>query len=342
MSARKTTNKTFLTGRTRVLTGMKPTGSVHLGNYYGAILPAVEMSQKETNEVILMCADWHGLTNRASVTLPGALTHEIICVYLALGFQMRQNSIILQSDFPQIQENAWYLACATGSGLLERAHAYKDALANGKEATAGLLFYTVLMSSDILTFDTQVVPVGKDQAQHLEYASDMAKLLNNLVHTDVFVEPQARIQETPLLVGTDGRKMSKSYDNYIPIFAPQKEIERRVKEIKTDSAGLDDPKDPNTCIVFQLFQSFASPEACAHMKERLEKGTGYGYGHAKKDFLEEYLRVFGEKRKLFEHYLNNPEEVKKMLAPGVERAQNYANTVTKRARDAFGLKSYLD
>lgn len=340
MSARKTTNKTFLSGRKRVLTGIKPTGTLHLGNYFGAILPAVNMSQQSNCEVILMCADWHGLTSRNAAQLPGTLTHETICVYLALGFNTEQNSIILQSDFPQIQENAWYLACATGSGLLERSHAYKDALANGKEATAGLLFYPVLMSSDIVTFDTQVVPVGKDQAQHLEYASDMAKLLNNLVDTDVFVEAQAQIQDIPLLVGSDGRKMSKSYDNYIPIFAPQKEIEKRVKEIKTDSAGLDDPKNPETCLVFQLFQSFASHSACAHMKERLEKGTGYGYGHAKKDFLDEYHRVFSEKRKLFEHYLNSPEEVKTLLRPGIERAQSYANTVVKRARAAFGLKSY--
>lgn len=340
-SKNKPTQKTFLPGRKRILTGMQPTGVPHLGNYFGGIRPAVEMSHAPENEVILLCVDWHGLTNRSKIQMPGELTYQILAVYLALGFNTKDNSIILQSDFSQIQQNAWYLSCATGVGLLERAHAYKDALANGKDATAGLLYYTVLMSSDILSFDAQVVPVGKDQSQHLEYASDMARMFNNLVQTDVFVEPQALIQDVPLLLGLDGRKMSKSYNNTIPLFAPKKELEKRVKEIKTDSAGLNDPKDPEQCLIFKMFQSFASPEAVAHMKERLETGVGYGYGHAKSDFVDEYERVFGEKRKIYDHYLSNPNELKPLLSDGYERAQHYAETVTQRARQALGLKTLL-
>lgn len=340
MSKNKPTKKTFLSSRKRVLTGIKPTGIPHLGNYFGGIRPAVDMSQDKNNEVILLCVDWHGLTDRSKILLPGELTQNLIAVYLALGFNLTDNSIILQSDFSQIQQNAWYLSCATSIGLLERAHAYKDALANGKEATAGLLYYTVLMSSDILSFDAQIVPVGKDQSQHLEYASDMARHFNTLVGTDVFVEPCALLQDVPTLPGLDGRKMSKSYNNTIPLFAPRKEVEKCIKEIKTDSKGLNDPKDPENCLIYELFKSFASPQAVEHMKDRLEKGVGYGYGHAKADFADEYERVFGEKRRLYEHYVNNTEEIKSLLEPGYERAFSYANAVTQRARDALGLKSF--
>lgn len=340
MEKNKPTKKTFLPNRTRVLTGMQPTGEPHLGNYFGGIRPAVDMSQDPKNEVLLLCVDWHGLTNRSKALLPGQLTHQVVATYLALGFNVKENAILLQSDFSEIQQNAWYLSCATGVGLLERAHAYKDAIANGKEPTAGLLYYTVLMSADILSFDAQVVPVGKDQSQHLEYASDMAKMFNHLVGTDVFVEPKALIQDVPTLPGLDGRKMSKSYQNTIPIFAPLKEIEKKVKEIKTDSKGLDDPKDPNGCLIFELFKSFASPEALAYMKERLEKGTGYGYGHAKADFIAEYEKVFGEKRKIYEHYMSSPNEFAPLLEAGYAKAHDYIHAVTQRARDALGLKSF--
>lgn len=337
----KPTQKT-LRERKRFLTGVKPTGEVHIGNYFGAIRPCVEMSNSKENEVILMCVDWHGLTNKAEVFLPGQLSHHLISMYLALGFNIKENSIILQSDFKQIQENSWYLSCATSAGMLERSHAYKDALANGKSPTAGLLFYPSLMASDIVTFDSQFVPVGKDQAQHLEYTSDMAKFFNNLVQADVFIEAQAYIQETPTLLGTDGeRKMSKSYNNGIPVFASKKELEKRVKEIKTDSKGLDEPKNPEDCIIFQIFKSFASKDALVYMEERLKKGTGYGYGHAKKDFIEEHERIFGAHRELYEHYCNDQKEVKELLQAGYERAQLYANNVTLRAREALGLKSYL-
>jgi tryptophanyl-tRNA synthetase len=272
---------------------------------------------------------------------PGNLTSSIIAVYLALGFQLKDNAILLQSDFPQIQENAWYLSCSCAAGLLERSHAYKDAIASGKEATGGLLFYPVLMSSDILTFDAQIVPVGKDQSQHLEYASDMAKLFNNAVKKEVYLEPKPLLQETPTLIGTDGRKMSKSYNNTIPLFGTKKEIEKAVKEIKTDSKGLNDPKNHEDCLIYLLLKSFGSAEAVQHMKERLEKGTGYGYGHAKQDFLQEHEKVFGAKRELYEYYLNNPQEICTSLSEGYKRCQGYAEKTTSKARNALGLKSYL-
>ena len=339
-SINKKTQKT-LGEKKRFLTGVKPTGEVHIGNYFGAIKPCVDLSNQSDSEVILMCVDWHGLTNKAEIFRPGELSHSLMAIYLALGFNYKDNSIILQSDFAQIQENSWYLSCATAAGMLERSHAYKDAIANGKSPTAGLLFYPSLMASDILTFDSQCVPVGKDQAQHLEYASDMAKYFNNLVGVDVYIDPKAIIQETPTLVGVDGeRKMSKSYNNTIPVFASKKELEKKVKEIKTDSKGLDDPKDPDTCTIFQIFKSFASLEATAYMQERLEKGTGYGYGHAKKDFIDEHERVFGAYREKYEYYNNSHDEVKKCLQNGYEKANFYADSVTKRAREALGLKSY--
>ena len=341
ISNHKMTQKT-LGVRKRFLTGVKPTGEVHIGNYFGAIKPSVELSNDSNNEVILMCVDWHGLTNKTEIFRPGELTQSLIAMYLALGFNFKNNSIILQSDFKQIQENSWYLSCATAAGMLERSHAYKDAIANGKSPTAGLLFYPSLMASDILSFDSQYVPVGKDQAQHLEYASDMAKLFNNLVGVDVYIDPQAIIQEIPSLIGTDGeRKMSKSYNNTIPIFTSKNELEKKVKEIKTDSKGLDDPKNPNSCVIFQIFKSFASNDAIQYMKDRLEKGIGYGYGHAKKDFVDEHEKIFGVYREKFEYYNNNYQEIKNCLKIGYAKANYYADSVTKRAREALGLKSYL-
>lgn len=328
--------------RKRFLTGVKPSGEVHIGNYFGAINPCIELSNNPNNEVILMCVDWHGLTNKSEIFRPGELTQSLIATYLALGFNYKENSIILQSDFKQIQENSWYLSCATAAGMLERSHAYKDAIANGKSPTAGLLFYPSLMASDILTFDAQFVPVGKDQAQHLEYASDMAKFFNNLVDLEVYTEPQPIIQEIPTLLGIDGeRKMSKSYNNTLPIFATKKELEKRVKEIKTDSKGLDDPKNPETCAIFQIFKSFASSEAIIYMHDRLEKGIGYGYGHAKKDFVDEHEKVFGTLRQKFEYFNSSEQEIRNCLKIGYEKAQYYADSVTKRAREALGLKSYL-
>jgi len=267
----------------------------------------------------------------------------MLAAFVAFGFETANNSLILQSHFPEIQENSWYISCATTVGLLERAHAYKDALANGKKPTAGLFYYPVLMASDIVTFDADVVPVGADQAQHLEYASDMAKLFNNSVGAEVFKEPKPLVQkETPLVMGIDGeRKMSKSYDNYIPMFAPKKDVEKRIKAIKTDSLGLDDVKNPETCGVFQILKAFGTPDAIADMKGKLERGKGYGYGHAKLDLIAEHERVFGgERRQAYEHLLNHPQELWSKMAPGYERARNYSKAVLERARQALGLAAF--
>ncbi|MBM3381448.1 MAG: tryptophan--tRNA ligase [Betaproteobacteria bacterium] len=329
---------THIPGRVRVLTGAKPTADLHVGNYFGAIRPAIEASHDPAKEVILMCVDWHGLTDRAKILEPGKFSASLLATYLTMGFSLENNMVILQSEIPEIPEMAWYLSCVSAVGLLERAHAYKDALGSGKEPTVGLFNYPILMASDIVTFDAQVVPVGKDQSQHLEYASDMVKLFNNAVGRPVLFEPKAEIQPTPLLIGIDGeRKMSKSYGNHVPLFAPKKEIEKKIKEIKTDSKGLDDPKDPESCAVFQIMKSFGSKEAIAYMEERLRQGTGYGYGHAKKDLIDEHERVFGSKRELYEHYLNSPRELAQVLAPSHQRARTIAATVRQRVRDALSL-----
>lgn len=329
--------------RTRVLTGIKPTADLHIGNYAGAIKPCIEFSHSPDHEVILLCVDWHGLTDRNRILEPGKNSIPMLAAFLAYGFNTEQNSLILQSDFPEIQEIAWYLSCATTVGLLERAHAYKDAIANGKKPTAGLFYYPVLMSSDIVTFDAEIVPVGSDQAQHLEYASDMAKLFNNAVGKDVLKEAKPLIREaTALIVGTDGeRKMSKSYDNYIPLFAPKKDVEKRIKGIKTDSLGVDEVKNPDTCAVFQILKSFGSPEAIADMKAKLERGKGYGYGHAKMDLIAEHEKVFGgERRQAYEHYVANPKELWAKMAPGYERARQYSKAVLARVREALGLAAF--
>jgi tryptophanyl-tRNA synthetase len=324
--------------RRRILTGVQPTGDLHLGNYFGAIKPAIELSQVVQNEVVLMCVNWHALTNKSLILESGALTPKVLATFLALGFQSEGNSLLVQGDFPEILENAWYLSCVASVGLLERATAFKDSVANGKDPTCGLFYYPILMASDIMSFDAELVPVGKDQAQHLEYASDLGKMFNNTVKKQVFKEAKAMIQETPLLPGTDGiRKMSKSYNNAIPLFGDLKEVEKKIKEITTDSKGLDDVKDPETSVIYKIFESFAGPEALAHMKQKLEHGVGYGYGHAKQDFFQEYKRVFAEKRELYEHYVNNPQEVALQLEAGKQRMKEVARDVSARARRALGF-----
>jgi len=328
--------------RTRVLTGIKPTADLHVGNYFGAIKPCIEFSKSPDHEVIMMCADWHGLTDRNRILEPGKNSIPMLAAFVAYGFNVENNSLILQSHFPEIQEVSWYLNCATTVGLLERAHAYKDAVANGKKPTGGLFNYPVLMSADIVTFDAEIVPVGSDQDQHIEYASDMAKLFNNAVGKPVFREPKGVAQEVPLLIGTDGeRKMSKSYDNYIPLFAPKKDVEKRIKGIKTDSLGVDDVKDPEKTLIFQILKSFGSPDAIADMKGKLERGKGYGYGHAKMDLIAEHEKVFGgERRQAYEHYVANPKELWAKMAPGYERARKYSKAVLERAREGLGLAAF--
>lgn len=328
--------------RTRILTGIKPTADAHIGNYFGAIKPCIEYSKNPEFEVILMCVDWHGLTDKTNIMEPGKNSTSMLASFLAFGYEPKDNSIILQSDFPQIQENAWYLSCATAVGMLERAHAYKDALQNNKQPTAGLFFYPVLMASDIVTFDADVVPVGKDQAQHLEYASDIAKLFNNAVGKPVFKEPKPMVQDVPLLIGTDGeKKMSKSYDNYIPMFGPKKDIEKRIKAIKTDSKGVDDAKDPDTCPIFNILKAFGSDAAIQDMHEKLKKGKGYGYGHAKMDLIAEHERVFGSKREAYEHYCNTPKALWEKMEPGYQRATTYANQMREKARTALDLRKFI-
>ncbi len=327
--------------RKRVLTGIKPTGDLHLGNFAGAFRPCIEFSKDPSYEVLLFCADWHGMTDRAKIMEPGTATLPCLATFFALGFEAENNAIFLQSDFPQIQEVAWYLSCVTAVGMLERSHAYKDAIQNGKKPTGGLFYYPVLMAADIVTFDSEFVPVGKDQAQHLEYMDDMVTLFNNAVGSPALKAAAPMIQDVALLVGTDGeKKMSKSYNNHIPLFAPKKELEKKIKEIKTDSLGLDEPKNPQTCAVYQILKSFGSKEAIEYMHERLVRGKGYGYGHAKMDLIAEHEKVFGSKREEYENYLNDPKLLGAKMASGYERAESYANTVRNRVREALKLGSF--
>lgn len=329
------------TKRTRILTGIKPTADLHIGNYFGAIKPCIEYSKNSAYEVILLCVDWHGLTDKKNIFEPGKQSIPMLAAFLAFGFEPENNSILLQSDFSQIQEVSWYLSCVTAVGMLERAHAYKDAIQSGKQPTGGLFYYPILMASDILTFDSDIVPVGKDQGQHLEYASDICKLFNNAVGKDVFKEPKPFVQQVPLLLGTDGeKKMSKSYDNYIPIFGSKKEIEKRIKSIKTDSKGVDEVKDPETCPIYQILKAFGSPEAIQDMKEKLTKGKGYGYGHAKMDLIAEHEKVFGSKRELYEHFLNDRKALWEKMESGYARAESYANKTRDTARSALGLAKF--
>ena len=322
---------------TIVLTGVKPTGDLHLGNYVGAIRPMVQRSLGRDGRVLLMCVDWHGMSDRVHILEPGRMSRPMIAAFLALGFNAKDHSLILQSEFPEIQEVAWALGCVSGVGLLQRAHAYKDAVANGKEPTVGLFYYPVLMAADILTFDATEVPVGKDQVQHLEFASDMGKAFNHAVGSEVFREPRPVLQEQAILTGTDGRKMSKSYRNTIPLFGEKKAVEKLIKAIVTDSKGVNDVKEPESCAIFQIMRSFGRQEAVADMADGLAKGTGYGYGHAKLALIEEYEHQFGQHRQAYEHYLRADNEVRDLLAPGYEWAATKAAATRQRLRESLGL-----
>jgi tryptophanyl-tRNA synthetase len=330
------------------LTGIKPTGDLHLGNYIGAIRPALEMAA--AYESLYFIADYHALTSVRDRADLATWTRSAAATWLALGLDPRQTIFYRQSDIPEIFELQWVLSCVTGKGLMNRAHAYKAARDRNAAAGAadldaginmGLYNYPVLMAVDILIMNADVVPVGQDQMQHLEYAADIAGSFNHLFG-DVF---QFRIPVgiTPpgdsgrVLPGLDGRKMSKSYGNHIPLFVPEARLRKLVRSIKSDSTPVEDPKDPDTSAAFQLYENFAAPEDVADLRRRLEAG-GTGWGELKNALFEALNDRLTPLRERYEELMDPANaEIDKILADGAEQARDRARPVLAGVRRAVGI-----
>ena len=320
----------------RILTGIQPSGQIHLGNYFGAIRNILEMQEKG-HDVFLFIADFHALT---TVRDPEALRTGSLNAaldFLACGIDPERTVFWRQSDVPEVQELAWLLSVVTPMGLLERCHSYKDKLAHGKEATHGLFAYPVLMAADILLYQSDLVPVGKDQKQHLEVTRDLAIKFNN-AYGDTFKIPDAYIPDSVAIVpGTDGQKMSKSYGNVIPLFDTAKRIRQAIMGIVTDSTPMEAPKDPESCNVYKIYKLLASEAEAGEMAAKLRAG-GYGYGDAKKALLAAYHAKFDECAARREELAADPARVEAILARGAERARAIAAPTLAAARKAAGLR----
>jgi tryptophanyl-tRNA synthetase len=319
----------------RILTGIQSTGRPHLGNLLGAIMPAIELSKSSANDSLYFIADLHSLTTVRDPALLRQNTYAVAAAWLACGFDTEKNLFYRQSDVPQVTELTWYLSCFTPYPMLANAHSFKDKSDRLSDVNAGLFTYPVLMAADILLYDAEIVPVGKDQVQHLEIARDIAQAFNSR-YGDTLVLPRPRVDEQVMLVpGIDGQKMSKSYGNTIDIFVPEKELLKTIKSIISDSTPLEAPKNPDTDITFKLYALLASPEQTATMRANYEAG-GYGYGHAKKELYELIMQRFGEERRLFNYYMENLPELDARLAEGARKAQEYGAGMLAKVREKVG------
>ncbi|MET4108243.1 tryptophan--tRNA ligase [Hymenobacter sp. UYP22] len=321
----------------RILTGIQSTGRPHLGNLLGAILPAIELSKSTANESLLFIADLHSLTTVRDAELLRQNTYAVAASWLACGFDTDKNLFYRQSDVPQVTELAWYLSCFTPFPMLANAHSFKDKSDRLSDVNAGLFTYPVLMAADILLYDAEIVPVGKDQVQHLEIARDIASAFNNR-YGETFVLPQSRVDEQiQTIPGLDGQKMSKSYGNIIDIFLDDKALLKNIKLIVSDSTPLEAPKNPDTDTTFKLFSLLATPEQTAEMRQNYLNG-GYGYGHAKQALFEVIRSRFAQEREQFNFYMNNLPEVDRKLAEGAAKAQAYGSTVLNKVREKVGYQ----
>ncbi|QIE59958.1 tryptophan--tRNA ligase [Rasiella rasia] len=319
----------------RILTGLQSTGTPHLGNILGAIVPAIEISNKAQNDSYLFIADMHSLTQIKDANILRQNTYSTAATWLAFGLDINKTVFYRQSDIPQVTELSWYLSCFFPYQRLTLAHGFKDKANRLEDVNAGLFTYPMLMAADILLYDAEVVPVGKDQLQHLEMTRDVASRFHTY-YENTFVMPEAKIQEkTKLIPGTDGSKMSKSKNNIINIFLPEKQLRKQVMGIETDSTPLEEPKNPDTCNVFALYRLLASENQIAEMRQNYQGGN-YGYGHAKQALFEVILAKFETPRERYNHYMSNLDEIESALAVGAKKAKSVANDVLKRVRDKVG------
>ncbi len=319
----------------RILTGVQSTGTPHLGNLLGAIIPAIEMSKVSKGESFLFIADMHSLTQIKDPNTLKQNTYSTAATWLAFGLDVDKTVFYRQSDVPQVTELSWYLSCFYPFQRLTLAHSFKDKSDRLEDVNSGLFTYPMLMAADILLYDADVVPVGKDQLQHLEMSRDVANRFNHQMG-DTLVPPVAKIQDNTMYVpGTDGEKMSKSKRNIIDIFLPDKKLRKQIMKIKTDSTPIEEPKNPETCNLFSLYKLVASDEQTEEMRKKYLAGN-YGYGHAKQAFFELLIEKFAKERKLYSHYMNNLSEIDKALAIGAKKAHQVADTVLARVRAKLG------
>src|SRR5256714_15066856 len=319
----------------RILSGIQPSGVLHIGNYFGMMRPAIEL-QKE-GETFYFIANYHALTSLRDPALLRENVRRVALDFLACGLDPKRTALFLQSDVPQVTELAWILSTVTPISRLELAHSYKDKVARGMAANAGLFTYPVLMAADILIYDSDAVPVGKDQKQHIEITRDIATRINE-AYGEVFKLPEPPINpQTETDPGIDGQKMSKSYGNNIDIFGDEKEMRRRVMSIVTDSTPVEAPKDPEASTIVQLYSLFASKDEVANMRERFKKG-GTGYGDFKKELFEKLWEYFSPMRKRREEIQRDKGYIDNVLARAAKRANEIANQVMERVRKAVGLR----
>jgi tryptophanyl-tRNA synthetase len=319
----------------RILTGVQSTGTPHLGNLLGAIIPAIEMSKSSDQESFLFIADMHSLTQIKDGETLKRNTYSTAATWLAFGLDVDKTVFYRQSDVPQVTELTWYLSCFYPYQRLTLAHSFKDKADRLQDINSGLFIYPMLMAADILISDADVVPVGKDQLQHLEMTRDVANRFNNQLGMTL-VPPMAKVQESTMYVpGTDGEKMSKSKQNIIDIFLPDKQLRKQIMKIKTDSTPLEKPKDPDTCNLFSLYKLVASEGQIDEMRSNYIGGN-YGYGHAKQAFFELLIERFSKERELYNYYMDNLEEIDKALEIGAKKAHIVADEVLERVRKKLG------
>lgn len=319
----------------RILTGVQSTGTPHLGNILGAIIPAIEMSNDPENESYLFIADMHSLTQIKDANTLRQNTYATAAAWLAFGLNIEKTVFYKQSSVPQVTELSWYLSCFFPFSRLELAHSFKDKADRLEDINGGLFTYPMLMAADILLYDADIIPVGKDQLQHIEMTRDVASRVHAKVG-DVFVIPEAKVQKGSMLIpGIDGQKMSKSKRNVIDIFQTDKALRKQIMSIQTDSAALEAPKQWSNCNSFAIYKLLASDSKIAEMKVNYEAG-GYGYGHAKQELFELICEQFSEQRKLYAYYMDNLEEIDQALEIGAKKAVKVANDVLDRIREKIG------
>lgn len=331
-----------------VLTGITTTGTPHIGNYVGAIRPAIEASRNPNVQSFYFLADYHALIKCQDPEVMRRSTLEVAAAWLALGLDTETSIFYRQTDIPEILELTWILTCMTAKGLMNRAHAYKAAVQENEAAkvsdpdkgiTMGLYCYPILMAADILMFKAHKIPVGKDQIQHIEMARDIAQRFNH-TYGERFVLPEAVVDEkTAVLAGLDGRKMSKSYNNTIPLFVSEKKLRKLIMKIKTNSQGPDEPKNPNGCTLFEIYQAFAPQEAVETIRRRY--GEGISWGEMKQILFELINGILTEPRRKYDDLVQRPDYIEKVLREGADRAREHATPFLKQIRSAIGVQSVM-
>ncbi len=319
----------------RILTGIQSSGKPHLGNLLGAIIPAIELSKKPGNDSFLFIADLHSLTTIKSAEERTENVRAVAAAWLAFGFDVDKNCFYRQSRIPEVCELTWYLSCFTPYPMLANAHSFKDKADRLSDVNAGLFTYPVLMTSDIILYDAEFVPVGKDQQQHLEIARDIASSFNSK-YGETFVLPESKIDENLMTIpGIDGQKMSKSYGNIIDIFLSDKELKKQIQSIVTDSTPLEEPKNPDTDNVFAIYKLLATKEQTDVLRQKY-LGGNFGYGHAKQALFDLIVEKYKEERKSYNFYMENPDELEKKLLQGEAKARIVARGVLDRVRKKLG------